>query len=73
MEGDKNYRINQKLREILGITEKFIKRERFCESESSAKKLGRGRWNQVPDDKYAFNVSYANGDTVISMGKIFII
>lgn len=37
------------------------------------KKLGRGRWNQVPDDKYAFNVSYANGDSVISMGKVFII
>lgn len=48
-----------------------------CKSESKeggvTGKSGRGKWHYACDTRYGFNVSYSNGDTIISMGQVFII
>ena len=42
-----------------------------CKPDKS--KSGRGKWHYSSDSTYGFNVSYSNGDTIISMGQVFII
>ncbi|CDW80322.1 UNKNOWN [Stylonychia lemnae] len=65
---DNKKKLNQRLRKILGAD--FNK----CKTEDiTVKKRGRGKWHQAADAQYAFNVSYSNGDTIISMGQVFII
>ena len=60
-------KLNQRLKHILGAD--FNK----AKTESILRKRGRGKWNQSTDNEYQFNVSYSKGDTIISMGQIFII
>eukprot|EP00347_Sterkiella_histriomuscorum_P000763 403374596 len=60
--------MSQRLKLILGADFNKCKTEQII-----IKKKGRGKWHQVADSQYAFNVSSSNGDSVIVMGQVFII
>lgn len=70
-----NQRIHQRIKQLLGSGFNKIKTENgeggICKPDKS--KSGRGKWHYSSDQTYGFNVSYSNGDTIISMGQVFII
>jgi len=72
-----NEKIHQRIKQLLGSNYSKIKTEKDEESKSSSKgtvtRSGRGKWHYACDQRYGFNVSYSNGDTIISMGQVFII
>ena len=73
-----NEKIHQRIKQLLGNNYSRIKSEKFdtetknqIESKVISEKpgkSGRGKWHYACDQKYGFNVSYSNGDTIISMG-----
>jgi hypothetical protein len=71
---DPQEKIQRKIKQLLGLSYKEIKTE-LGDSRSdhgsvsgSGSKSGRGKWHYASDTRYGFNVSYSNGDTIISMG-----
>ena len=69
-----NEKIHERIKQLLGCNYSKIKSEKEEESKSKASvRSGRGKWHYTCDQKYGFNVSYSNGDTIISMGQVFII
>jgi hypothetical protein len=75
--GRLNRKIHRKIKQLLGDN---FKKGSGLDSRISKTgegyertKHGRGKWHYASDQKYGFNVSYSNGDTIISMGQVFII
>ena len=70
-----NEKIHQRIKQLLGSNYSKIKTEKDEETKSNkgTTRSGRGKWHYACDQRYGFNVSYSNGDTIISMGQVFII
>ena len=63
-----NEKIHKRIKQLLGSNYNKIKSEEGLEFKPEKIKSGRGKWHYASDQKYGFNVSYSNGDTIISMG-----